>query len=121
RARDEVTRDLQALLHSARENTRTVINPAGVDFDLCQPILSGFAQLTIMAGAQRPEPPPHNPARTDIQTHALAPALMDKGQVAPHEKTPRGLGKRVNIRSVARIGPVSDCSLIGRQPAREAM
>ena len=55
-AGDQVTGDLQALLHAAREGARQIVDAQRVDFHLLQPVDTGRAQFAVVAHALGHQP-----------------------------------------------------------------
>src|SRR3546814_18374784 len=105
----QVARDLQALLHAAREVFRPVVDAAEVELHLGQPVLRLVPDGTVVAGAAGPPEPAPRASRAPPHAPDGAPRLRPPAPPPPHRHAGRPAGGRVDIRvrTRARGGPRS--------------
>ena len=88
--RDEVARDLEALLHAARKRLRRVVNAIFVDLDTAEPVERGIADIAVMPRAHSHEPLADVAAGRNAHAQTLARILVHEAPVGAHEEAPLG-------------------------------
>ena len=120
RAHHEVARDLEPLLHAAREGLRQVIDARSVDLHAPEPRERLVPDAPVVARAEREQPLAHVRAGRDAHAQPVGRVLVDDAPVGAREPPQRRLGQPQQVHH----GPVAlrelDAPAARREPTREA-